>query len=76
MNKDFIKKYIYDNLESVDECIIDGEGCNFEISIISNQFLDMTMLQRHKLVMAIFEPFLRSGELHALSLKLKTNQEI
>ena len=35
MDKDFIEKYIYDSLESVDECIIDGEGCNFEISIIS-----------------------------------------
>ena len=46
MDKDFIEKYIYDNLESVDECIIDGEGCNFEISIISNQlFLNNSIVE-------------------------------
>ena len=49
-----------------------GTGDHYEVEIIDSQFENLTPLQRHKTVMDIFKEELKSGEIHALSLKIRS----
>ena len=46
-----------------------GNGSNFEVRIIAPQFQDLSRVKQHQAVMKVFDPELKSGELHALSIK-------
>ena len=48
---------------------VDGEGCNFSVTVISEQFRDISLVQRQRMVMGPFKDKIASGELHALSVK-------
>ncbi|URQ72545.1 BolA/IbaG family iron-sulfur metabolism protein [SAR86 cluster bacterium] len=45
------------------------KDCNFKIKIISKQFTGLNIMQRHKLILGALEKFIKSGELHAVSLE-------
>jgi BolA protein len=54
----------------------DGTGeTHYDITIISDAFLNLSKLSRHRLVTDLLSTELNSG-LHALSLNLKTPQEV
>jgi acid stress-induced BolA-like protein IbaG/YrbA len=59
------------------DAVIDaaGEDCNFELYIVSEAFAGQNTLQRQKPILALFKDDIRSGKLHALSIKAKTPQE-
>jgi acid stress-induced BolA-like protein IbaG/YrbA len=59
------------------EAVIDivGADCNFELHIVSEAFAGQGLLQRQKGVLALFKDELKSGTLHALTIKAKTPQE-
>ena len=48
---------------------VEGEGCNFSVTVISAQFAGVSLVQRQRMVMAPFKDKIASGELHALSVK-------
>ena len=52
-----------------------GEECNFEITVISDVFDGQNTLQRQKPILALFKEDIRSGAMHALSIKAKTPAE-
>jgi acid stress-induced BolA-like protein IbaG/YrbA len=52
-----------------------GADCNFEIHIVSEDFAGQGLLQRQKGVLGLFKEELKSGALHALTIKAKTPQE-
>lgn len=54
---------------------IAGADCNFELHIVSEAFAGQGLLQRQKGVLALFKGELKSGALHALTIKAKTPQE-
>ncbi|MES9956307.1 MAG: BolA family protein [Sedimenticola sp.] len=60
------------------DAIIDvaGEDCSFELYIVSNAFKELNTLQRQKPVLALFKEEIRTGALHALTIKAKTPDEL
>ena len=48
-----------------------GTQDHYEVSIESKNFAGMTRIQQHQHVMAVFGPELKTGEVHALSIKTK-----
>ena len=54
----------------------DGEDCNSKVFIVSEQFEGLTSLQRHKLVLGALKDRFQSGQLHALSLSIKSPSEM
>ena len=54
----------------------DREDCPSKLVIVSNTFEVLSILNRHKLVMATLKEHFQSGEVHALSLTTKTPSEI
>tara|TARA_B100000902_G_C26987963_1_gene753563 strand:- start:530 stop:769 length:240 start_codon:yes stop_codon:yes gene_type:complete len=75
MNKDNIKALIQDNFPDATIDFI-GDECSLELLVISDNFIDVSMIQRHRMVLDLFTESFKSGELHALSLKTKTYMEI
>jgi acid stress-induced BolA-like protein IbaG/YrbA len=52
-----------------------GEDCSFELYVIDEAFAGQNTLQRQKPILALFKDDIRSGALHALSVKAKTPAE-
>jgi monothiol glutaredoxin len=57
------------------EVIIEGEGCDLLITVVSSQFTDLTLVKKQQLVMATLTEPLASGKLHAVSVKAYTPDE-
>ena len=53
-----------------------GDDCNLELLVISDNFRNMSIIKRHRMVLDLLSESFKSGELHALSLKTKTYMEI
>lgn len=64
-------------LEAFPDAAVDlsGEGCNFEIYVLSDAFEGQGSLERQRKVLSLFQAELSSGELHALSVSAKTHEE-
>ena len=52
------------------------KDCKFKIKIISRQFTGLNVIQRHKLILGALEKFIKSGELHAVSLETLLPEEV
>jgi len=76
MDNNQIKEIIGSYLDDVTDISVSGKDCNFSIRIISEDFNNMSALERHKRIMKLFSELLQSGELHAISLDLKAPSEV
>ncbi|MEM7376992.1 MAG: BolA/IbaG family iron-sulfur metabolism protein [Pseudomonadota bacterium] len=54
---------------------LEGDGYKFEATVISAQFAGQRTLARHKMVYAALDGFIKSGELHALTIIARTPEE-
>jgi stress-induced morphogen len=48
-----------------------GTQDHWEVHVASNRFVGLARIQQHKLVMQAFEAELKTGEVHALTMKTK-----
>lgn len=55
---------------------INGEGCDFEMFVLTNAFADVSALKRQQTLLNLFSEELTSGKIHALSIKAKTYAEM
>jgi len=58
-----------------EHAVLEGDGYKFEATVVSKQFEGANTLARHKLVYAAVDSFIKSGELHALTIKAYTPDE-
>ena len=75
MDNNKLQEIIESYLDDVSDLSVSGQDCNFSIKIVSKDFTNMSILQRHKSIMKLFSDLLQSGELHAISLDLKSPSE-
>ena len=70
--KEILKKSIFDSVVEV----IDTTGTNdhFKVSVISDTFEGMTLINRHKLIYKSLNSFI-TKEIHAIQIYAKTNKE-
>ena len=61
-------------LESSD-VTMEGDGCNCSAVIVSPAFEGLSLLQRQRMVLGLVKEEIKSGELHALSVKTFTPAE-
>jgi len=55
--------------------LVEGEGCDLLITVVSEQFTELTLVKKQQLVMATLKEPLASGKLHAVSVKAYTPEE-
>ena len=67
---DAISKGIkFDNLS------VEGSESKYTVSIISNIFEGKSTIQRHKMIYALLDGYIKTGEIHALTIKALTLDE-
>jgi monothiol glutaredoxin len=52
--------------------LVEGEGCDLLITVVSSQFSNLALVKKQQLVMATLKEPLASGKLHAVSVKAYT----
>ena len=57
------------------EVMMEGDGCNCYAVVVSPIFEGLSLLQRQRIVLAVVSEEIKSGELHALSVKTYTPNE-
>jgi acid stress-induced BolA-like protein IbaG/YrbA len=57
------------------EITMEGDGCNCSAVIVSPIFEGLSLLQRQRAVLGVVKEEIKSGELHALSVKTFTPAE-
>ncbi len=55
---------------------MEGDGCNCSTLVVSPAFEGMALLARQRMVLAAVRTEIDSGELHALTIKARTPEEV
>ncbi len=74
MRMDFYSDQIEKSISNA-KADVTGDGSKFEATVISDSFSDLSTLKRHKLVYAVLDEHIKTGAIHALSIKAFTQQE-
>ena len=74
MTADDVKALLAATLTNADISVI-GEGAKFEITIISDDFEGKRPVPRQQMVYAVLNEQISSGEIHAVTMSLKTIAE-
>ena len=60
----------------VDVTDLTGGEDHYSVYVASNQFAGLSRIQRHKHVMAVFAEELKTGEVHALSIRTEVKESL
>ena len=58
-----------------DDLSVEGSESKYTVRIISNVFKDKSTIQRHKMIYALLDGYIKTGEIHALTIKAMTLDE-
>ena len=72
--EEIIKKVLNGN---IDESIISvsGSEAKYTVEIASDMFLGKNTIEKHKIIYALLDEYIKSGEIHALTIKAHTLDE-
>ncbi len=68
--KDLIEKEMSDA-----QVKVDGDGSKYTVTVISDNFENKSIIDRHKMIYSIVDEYIKTGEIHALTIFAKTNSE-
>jgi acid stress-induced BolA-like protein IbaG/YrbA len=54
---------------------VTGDGSKFEARVVSDTFENMPTIKRHKMVYAVLDEHIKTGAIHALTIKAFTKTE-
>ena len=74
MMKDVITKILSEGIK-YDRLTVEGSESKYEVKIISDVFDKKSTIQRHKIIYALLDSYIKTGEIHALTIKAMTLSE-
>ena len=57
------------------EIDVDGEGAKYSVAIVSDVFAGKRAVARQQMVYSVLNDHIASGEIHAVTMSLKTSEE-
>ena len=72
--KDIITDVISKGIE-FDDLSVEGSESKYTVRIISDVFKGKSTIQRHKMIYALLDGYIKTGEIHALTIKALTLDE-
>ena len=72
--KDEITDVISKGIE-FDDLSVEGSESKYTVRIISNVFKGKSTIERHKMIYALLDGYIKTGEIHALTIKALTLDE-
>jgi acid stress-induced BolA-like protein IbaG/YrbA len=74
MHADEVKQIIESHLEGA-EVITAGEGCDFQVTVVSPQFAGLMPVKKQQLVYQCLNEYIANGTIHALTIKTFTPEQ-
>ncbi len=75
ISNDDVVKIITDHISGA-QATVEGDGYKYQATIVSSAFKDLNTMKRHQLVYAALNDVITSGDLHALTIKAYTPDEV
>ncbi|OUX17496.1 MAG: hypothetical protein CBE17_04055 [Gammaproteobacteria bacterium TMED257] len=72
--EDIIKKILSEKIVD-SNVVVDGGDSKYTVHVISDIFVGKSIIDRHKIVYAALDKYIKSGEIHALTIKSLTIDE-
>ena len=72
--KDVITKILSEGIK-YDTLSVEGSESKYEVQIVSDIFDNKSTIQRHKIIYALLDSYIKTGEIHALTIKAMTPGE-
>jgi len=72
--EDLIRKILTEKIKDSSIAVEGGEA-KYTVKVVSDIFKDKTMIERHKIIYAALDSYIKSGEIHALTIKSLTIDE-
>ena len=72
--EEIIKKKLSENINNA-EVLVEGSEAKYTVKVLSDIFIDKTIIERHKIIYALLNEYIKSGEIHALTIKALTVDE-
>ena len=69
--EDIIKKILSEKIVD-SNVVVDGGDSKYTVHVISDIFVGKSIIDRHKIVYAALDKYIKSGEIHALTIKSLT----
>ncbi|MDM7856856.1 BolA family protein [Thiopseudomonas acetoxidans] len=66
-----VKQLVEENLTNT-QVEVEGEGCNFQLNIISDELAALSPVKRQQAVYAVLNPLIADGSIHAVTMKFFT----
>jgi acid stress-induced BolA-like protein IbaG/YrbA len=57
------------------EVIAEGEGCNFQVVVVTSEFEGLSTVKRQQLVYSHLQDAIASGAIHAVTMKTYTPEQ-
>lgn len=74
MKTEEVEKLIKSGLPD-SQVFVDGEDCNFSVTVVSSQFQNCSLLEKQKMVLATVNEAISTGDLHAITVKAYSTEE-
>ena len=77
MNSEYIKQKLeefFSNKDLLKVVDINGNGDHYSVLVISDKFINMSLIERHKVIYGIFDKEI-TNEIHAMQIKTYTHEE-
>tara|TARA_B100000035_G_C20927166_1_gene521262 strand:- start:129 stop:359 length:231 start_codon:yes stop_codon:yes gene_type:complete len=63
------------NVIKYDKLDVEGSESKYTVNIISDEFIGKSIIKRHKMIYAVLDQYIKTGEIHALTIKAMTLDE-
>ncbi len=63
------------NVIKYDKLDVEGSESKYTVNIISDEFIGKSIIERHKMIYAVLDQYIKTGEIHALTIKAMTLDE-
>lgn len=74
MDSEQVKSFIEAGIKDC-EAIVEGSGSNYQLTVISQAFADLTPVKKQQLVYACLNEQIKDGSIHAVTMQLHTPEE-
>ena len=65
--KDVITKILSEGI-NYNKLTVEGSDSKYEVKIVSDIFDNKSTIQRHKIIYALLDDYIKTGEIHALTI--------
>lgn len=69
-----VKSFLEERLPS-SQVEVEGEGCNFQLNIISDELCALSPVKRQQQIYSHLNPWIADGRIHAITMKFYTRSD-